>query len=137
MSFQISDTVANAMLDSIETTLGTAPLLRLYSGAEPALCSTARSGTKLVEMTLPSDWMANASGRSKAKSGTWSASGLAGAGAGTNAGYYSIMDSTGTTCHLQGNVTATGGGGDMTLDNINIAQNQVVTVTGYTLGTGN
>ncbi len=32
-------------------------------------------------------------------------------------GHYEIMDSTGTVCHEQGTVTATGGGGDMTVVN--------------------
>jgi hypothetical protein len=95
---QFSDAVRNAMLDSFETTTGAAPILRIHSGAMPANCAAARTGTKLVEMTLPSDWMGNASGGTKSKSGTW-------AGSGTNAGYvgyYSIMDPAGTTCHAQG-----------------------------------
>ena len=55
-----------------------------------------------------------------------------GAAAG-NAGHFRIYQSNGTTAHMQGSITATGGGGDMTLDNINIAVAQVVTVTGFTL----
>jgi hypothetical protein len=47
------------------------------------------------------------------------------------------MDSGGTVCHMQGTVTATGGGGDMTIDNTSIASGQSVTVTGFTLTEGN
>lgn len=135
MAVQLSVSARNARLDQIETTIGTAPLLRLYSGAMPADCATAASGTKLVETTLPSDWMANAASGSKAKSGTWSSAAVAGAP--TNAGYFRIYDSTGTTCHIQGTVTATGGGGDMTLDNISIAAGQTVAITTFTLTDAN
>ena len=37
------------------------------------------------------------------------------------------------TAHIQGSVTATGGGGDMTLDNTSIASGQTVTITSFTL----
>lgn len=133
MTIQLSTAVRNAMLDAIETTIGTAPLLRLWSGALPANCAAADAGSKLVEMTLPLDWMNNASGGQKTLLGTWSSTGLAAAGTGTNALYYRIMDSTGTTCHEQGTVTATGGGGDLTLDNASIANGQTVTITTKTL----
>lgn len=135
MAVQLSVGVRNARLDQLETTVGTAPLLRLYSGSMPADCATAATGSKLVETTLPSDWMANASSGSKAKSGTWSSAAVAGAP--TNAGYFRIYDSTGTNCHFQGTVTATGGGGDLTLDNISIATGQTVTINTFTLTDGN
>lgn len=133
MTVNLSTAVRNAELDTIETTVGTAPQLLIYSGTKPTACSTAASGTLLATLTLPSDWMAAAASGSKAKTGTWSGTGSA---AGT-AGYFRIMDSTGTTCHLQGAITATGGGGDMTLDNTSIASGQTITVNSFTLGAGN
>jgi hypothetical protein len=48
------------------------------------------------------------------------------------AGYFSIMTANGNI-YVQGNCTVTAGGGDLTLDNTNIAVNQVVNVTGFTL----
>jgi cytochrome c5 len=134
MSVNLSTTVRNARLDAIETAISTAPLLRIYSGTKPTACADAATGTLLAEMTLPSDWLAAASSGSKAKSGTWSD---ASANAAGTAGYFRIYDSTGTTCHAQGTVTATGGGGDMTLDNTSIASGQVVTITSFTLTDGN
>ena len=128
MSIQLSVAVRNARLDAIETTIGTSPILRIRTGAPPASCATADSGTILAEMTLPSDWMAAASSGSKAKSGTWQDT--SGNAAGT-AAHYRIYDSAGTTCHEQGTVTATGGGGDMELDNTSIAVGQQVTITTY------
>jgi hypothetical protein len=134
MSVQLSVAVRNARLDAIETIVGTAPILEIRSGAPPADCATADSGTLLASMTLPSDWAAAASSGSKAKSGTWSD---ASANATGTAGHWRLKDSGGTTCHAQGTVTATGGGGDMTLDNVSIASAQPVTVNTFTLTDAN
>lgn len=134
MTIQLSTTVRNARLDAIETTIGTSAILRIRTGAAPANCGTADSGTILAEMTLPSDWMAAASGGSKALSGTWQDASANNAG---TAGHFRIYDSAGTVCHLQGTVTATGGGGDMTLDNTTMNAGQQVSITSFTLTDGN
>lgn len=62
MAIQLSVAARNARLDSIETTISTAAKLRIYSGAMPADCATAASGTLLCEMTLP---------RSRWRCGDW------------------------------------------------------------------
>lgn len=134
---QFGDLVRNARLDAFETATGTAPKLRLMSGAMPVNCATADSGTLLCEMGLPADYMSPAATGSKVKLGVWSGVGDAGAGAGTNAGYFRIKNTAGTVVHCQGDVTATGGGGAMTLDNLSIASGQTVTVTTFTLTDGN
>lgn len=133
MAIQISVAVRNARLDSIETTVGTAPYLDLRTGAQPSDCAQSDSGTELSHTQLPSDWMAAASSGSKAKEGTWSGTGAA---AGT-AAHFRIKDSTDTTCHMQGSVTATGGGGDMELNNTTIAISQTITYNTFTLTDGN
>ena len=134
MALQYSVAVRNAQLDALETTVGTAPILEIRSGSPPADCATADSGTLLASMTLPSDWMAAASSGSKAKSGTWTD---ASANATGTAGHWRIKDSGGTTCHAQGTVTATGGGGDLTLDNTSIASGQAVTISTFAITAGN
>ena len=128
MALQFSTTYRNAMLDQFETVVGTGPVLKIYTGTAPANCGTAASGTVLVSMTLPSDWMADASGGSKSKSGTWS---ITATGTGT-AGYFRIYDSTSTTCHAQGNCGISGGGYDLELDNTSIAVNQTVSISTFT-----
>ena len=130
---QFSTSGRNAALDAIETAIGPSPIMRIRSGAAPANCAAPRSGTVLATLNLPSDWLAAASGGSKAKSGTWEDT--SGDATGT-AGHFEVMDSTGTTCHIQGTVTATLGGGDLTLDNTSIASGQAVTITGFTLTAG-
>jgi hypothetical protein len=131
MAFQFSVAARNAALDAIETAVGTGPTLTIRTGAVPANCGAARTGTVLATLVLPSDWLAAASGGSKTLAGTWQD---AAADATGTAAHFSIDQ--GATCHIQGTVTATGGGGDMTLDNVSIATGQQVTVTAFTLTAG-
>lgn len=131
MALQYSTSVRNNQLDQVEASAGTSARLRIYTGSVPANCAAAATGTLLVDMTLPSDWMAAASAGSKGKSGTWQ---VTASGAGT-AGYFRVWDSSVTTCHLQG--TTGIGSGDLQLDNTNIASPQSVTINGFTLTAGN
>jgi hypothetical protein len=134
MAVQLSTSVRNARLDAIETAVGTSAILKVRTGSAPANCGTADSGTVLATLNLPSDWMAAASGGSKSLSGTWED--LSADNTGT-AAHFRLYASDGTTCHLQGTVTATGGGGDMTVDNTSFASGQQFTVTSFTLTDGN
>jgi hypothetical protein len=134
MAIQLSTTVRNARLDQIETTVSTAPILTIRTGAQPANCAAANSGTVLATMTLPSDWMGNAAAGAKALAGTWQD--LTADNAGT-AAHFRIHDSSATTCHMQGSVTATAGGGDIELNNTSITAGQQVTITAFTLTDGN
>lgn len=133
MAHQYSVAVRNAALDARQTTIGTSPVLKLFSGAEPANCGAADPSGLLATLTLPSTWMAAASGGVKAKSGSWTGAGSTG---GTVASYR-IYDSGLVACHVQGSVTATGGGGDMTVDNAVIANAQAITVNSYQWTAGN
>lgn len=131
MTIQFSSQVRNGMLDAIEVAIGASAKLQLWSGAQPANCGTTASGTKLAEYSLASDWAAAASGGVKAL--------IIGGGISTTAlangtvGYYRFTDSTGssTSCHEQGSVTATGGGGDMTIDNPTVTSGQTINVTAF------
>lgn len=133
MAFQFSTSARNAALDAIETAVGTSAILKIRSGSVPASVATADAGTVLATLNLPSDWLAAASSGSKSKSGTWED--LSADATGT-AAHFRIYASDGTTAHIQGTVTATGGGGDMTLDNTSIASAQAITITSFTLTAG-
>lgn len=134
MTVQLSVACRNARLDAIETTVGTSAVLKIRTGAQPANCAAADAGTVLATLTLPSDWLAAASGGSKAMSGTWADSSADAAG---TAAHWRLYASDGTTCHGQGSVTATGGGGDLTVDNAVFAAGQSFSVTGFALTDGN
>lgn len=134
MTLQYSSTVRNAKLDAVETAIGTSAILKIRTGSVPATCATADSGTVLATCNLPSDWMAAASGGTKAKNGTWEDTSADATG---TAAHFRIYDSGGTTCHIQGTVTATGGGGDMTVDSTSFTAGQAFSVTTFTLTAGN
>lgn len=134
MAVQLSTAVRNARLDAIETAIGVSAVLKIRTGAPPANCGAADSGTVLASITCPSDWLAAASGGSKALSGTWQD---ASADATGTAAHFRLYASDGTTCGMQGTVTITGGGGDMTVDNTSFAAAQVFNVTSFTLTDGN
>lgn len=136
MTIQLSVAARNARLDAFETLLiaaGNDAILEIRTGAQPASCATADSGTVLATVALPDDPFAAASSGSKAKSGTWEDASADNTG---TAAHFRIKDHAGT-CHMQGSVTATGGGGDMTVDNTSFASAQVFTITGFTLTDGN
>lgn len=133
-AMQYGTAVKNARLDAVESTIGTSAVLKIYTGSMPANCAAAATGTVLATMSLPSDWMGAASAGVKSLSGTWSDSSADASG---TAGYFRILDSTATTCGIQGTVTATGGGGDLTLDNTSIASAQLVQINSFSLTAGN
>lgn len=133
----IQDSVAvrNAMLDAMETAIGTSPVLELRSGSPPANCAAADTGTLLAQITLPSDWLSAAAAGAKSKNGTWS-----GTGAATGVvGHFRLKDSgSPDTCHQQGTVGPTGSPTyDMTIDNVNVASGQAISVTSYVRTRGN
>ena len=134
MAFQLSVAVRNARLDAIETAIGASAVLKIRTGAPPANCAAADAGTVLATLALPADWMAGASGGTKALTGTWQDASADAAG---TAAHFRLYASDGTTCHAQGTVTATGGGGDMTVDNTNFAAGQSFSVSSFTLTEGN
>lgn len=133
MSFQFSTAGRNAGLDAIFTAIGASAILKIRTGAVPANVAAADSGTVLATLNLPSTYMAAASGGSKSKTGTWEDLSADAAG---SAGHFRLYASDGTTCHIQGTITATGGGGDMTLDNVVIAAAQAITITAFTVTAG-
>src|SRR6188474_743100 len=134
MAIQLSTAVRNGRLDAIESVIGASAVMKIFTGAQPANCAAANSGTVLATLALPSDYLAAASSGSKAKSGTWSD---ASADATGTAAHFRIYASDGTTCGLQGSVTATGGGGDLTVNNVSFASTQPFEVTSFSLTDAN
>ncbi len=128
MTIQMSTALRNARLDAIETLVGTSAKIKMFTGAPPANCAAADTGTLLAQWNLGSDWAANASGGTKSLSATPLSTT---ASAGGDVGYYRIYASDGATCHMQGTVTATGGGGDATVDNVTFSAGQTVNITSW------
>jgi hypothetical protein len=131
MAIQYAVECNNAALDAKEATIGTAPTLEGWSGTKPAHCADADTGTKIASGVLPSDWLTAADAGVKSKAGTWTLTGLAAAGGGTNLDYFRITK--GGTCYMQGSITLIGDGGEMQVNNRNIALNQIATVDSFVM----
>jgi hypothetical protein len=94
----------------------------------PANCAASATGTLLGTIDVPSDWLGAASGGAKALAGSWTTT----AAATGTAGHWRVV--VGSTCHAQGTITATGGGGDLALNSTSVsAVGQQITVTSFTL----
>jgi len=136
MAIQFRVDTRNAMLDAIEVEAGASCCLEIRTGAAPANCGLASTGTILVTIDLPADWMAAAAAGAKAKSGAWQD---ASADATGTAAHFRIYDSQAvkdeTTCFMQGTVDQ--GAGDLSLDDKTIVETQLVTITGFTITAGN
>jgi hypothetical protein len=119
----------DAVADRADAGAGAATL-EIREGAQPADADDAATGTVLATFTLNDPAFDAASGGScaldvdPAISDTADASGTA--------GWFRIKDSNGVTV-VDGDITATGGGGDIELDNTSINSGQTVNITGYTL----
>lgn len=106
------------------TGTATAPRVQIWTGALPANCAAAATGTKIVDMPVPADWAAQAANGAKVLAGVWSVAALAGGAP----GYYRMVDGATGACDEQGDVTAAGGGGAMTVDNMTVALGQTFAV---------
>ena len=128
MALQFSTTLRNAMLDQIETTIGTSAVLKIRTGAAPANCGTADSGTVLATITLASDWAAAASGGTKALSGL-PVSDTSADNTGEGA-HWRLYASDGTTCHMQGTYGTSGT--DIVGDSTSFTAGQAFNITAWT-----
>jgi len=127
---QFSTPARNAAIDAMETAIGTAPTLRIRTGAAPANCAAARTGTILAQVELAANWLADAVNGSKAGAAIPEFAAIADG----TAGHFEIMQ--GAVCHVQGSVTATGAGGIMQLGSTAISTGQLVRINALTLSAG-
>jgi len=132
MAIQLSEAVRNARIDAIESTIGATAVLRIRTGAQPASCTAADTGTVLATLTLPANWMADASGGSADLTGTWTD---ASADATGTADHFRLYNAAGTACGLQGSVGTAAE--DLVVDNDSFAAGQSFTITSFVLTDGN
>jgi hypothetical protein len=128
MALQFSTTVRNGMLDAIETGTGVSAVLRIRTGAQPANCAAADSGTALASITLAADWAAAAAAGAKSWSGlpvTDASADATGTGA-----HFRLYASDGTTCHVQGTYGTSGT--DIVGDSVSFTAGQTFNITAWT-----
>lgn len=143
LTVSCSTGLANAQLDRLfnggSGTNFESGKLQIWSGSAPAV-NAAPTGTKVWEFALDgSDAVAAASGKAASINGTVQANALASVDMTSSGGYWRLVKSgdagTNNTTdeRLQGSVTATGGGGDMTLQNMNVASGQNIALSTKTI----
>lgn len=133
MTVRIATAVRNAMVDAVKTLIdgGSGPgKIRIYTGSQPAGPGSAAVGTLLAEIPFADpSFGASATGSAAADvtpvlTATASQSGTA--------GWLRILDSNDVAL-IDGSVTATGAGGDFTLNSTVVTSGLAVSVTGLTL----
>lgn len=141
MAFRISAGLAQTILTSGLAAAfdGGTARINIYSGAQPATAATAASGTLLGTLTPGSDAMAAPSANSVAFNAIAADSSADATG---TAGCYRVY-LTGDTApgsagnatdrRMDGNITATGGGGDMTLDSVSVVLSAPINITSFTI----
>lgn len=134
MTLGLSTTLRNNRLDQIRALIDagvSAGLLRIYDGARPA--TGGAPTTKLAELTLSDPCAPGAAGGQL----TLSAIGadLTADATGT-ATWFRIVDSAGNFV-MDGSVTATGGGGDITFNTVAFVAGAQVTITSAVFTEGN
>lgn len=131
MAFRLATSARNAAANGIVGLLDAGPAagtIEVRTGAQPATPNTAATGTLLVTFTLSDPAFGAAANGVATAAAIAAATGVA---AGT-AGWFRGLDSTGAAV-VDGSVTATGGGGDMTMNTTTISVGLTVNVTGFTV----
>jgi hypothetical protein len=135
MALGYATALRNAQLDQVTARMDAgsgAALLRIYDGSRPATGGSATTLLAQLTLTDPS--------ASSASSGVLTLSSIAqdaSADATGTATWFRIVQSDGSTHVMDGSVTATGGGGDLTLNSTSITTGGTVSVTSFTITAGN
>lgn len=128
MSITLTSTCANAEADATARLLDSG-LIKIYSGTVPANASASiGAAVLLATLTFSSTSAPGASGGVMTASAITSDSSADATGA---ASFFRATKSDGTVL-MQGTVTATGGGGDMTLPTTAVVATEVVSCSSFT-----
>jgi hypothetical protein len=135
MALRFSTRLRNARLQAIEDTISTGARLEIRAGARPATLAGEDTGALLALIALPSDFLDAPAGGVTDLNGTWEDLTADGTGI---AGYFRIYPAgSPSLADMDGTITATGGGGDMEVDNTSFNAGQSFTITLFQLTDGN
>lgn len=125
MAIRLPDASRNAMADALTLLVNTggAGSIQIRTGAQPA-AGGAATGTLLATVALAADAFGNAAAGTAALVDPPAVTGVA-AG---DAGWFRVLSGAAATVY-DGNVTATGGGGDMQLSTVTISVGVSVDIT--------
>lgn len=131
MTTRISTGARNAAVNAI-TALLNGGKVEIRTGSQPASVGTAATGTLLATLPLSATAFATASNGSASANAITSDTAADASGA---AGWFRGYDSAAGGV-IDGSITATGGGGDMTLATVSIVQDGTVSMTAWTISLG-
>lgn len=123
----IRNIMCDAIVDSLDAGAG-AGTIAIRSGSRPALPTDTATGTLLVTITCQDP----AFGAASSGAATISDPVAVNAVATGTASWFRAFDSNAAVC-FDGSVTATGGGGDLTLASTSITSGQPIDITGGTI----
>ena len=129
MAVRFSTGIRNLWAQQLEQSAGPSALLRLSSGLPPAIPEDPDSGTLLVGIVLPADWLTGPSSGQVDLLGVWSGTAIAIG----DIGYFRIKNAAGTVCLMQGTVDEPGLGADMEIDFRGVAVGQLVICSFFSL----
>ena len=132
MATRISVAAQNASVNALTALLNVASAaghVKIYTGTQPASVATAATGTLLSTLTLSVTAFGSASNGTATANAITSDTNAAASG---TAGWFRAFDSAGTAV-IDGSVTATGGGGDMTLNSTSIVAGGTVACSSWTI----
>lgn len=120
----------NGVVDSLDG--GSPGYIEIRTGSQPATVGTAATGTLLGTLTLSNPAFGNATTASPAVATANAITSDSSADATGTAGWFRAYTSGGTGV-IDGSITATGGGGDLTLDSVSIVAGGVIAITSWTV----
>lgn len=128
MTIRISTGLRNQLANSVGGSFDS-DTLEIRVGTQPASADDTVSGSLLVQMTLPADAFGAANAGAIQKNGTWQDTSANDTGI---AGWFRLKNGD-DTLRIDGSVTVTGGGGNLTLNSISIVAGGTVTVTSFSI----
>ncbi len=133
MAVRISTASRNAMADAIvdRIDLGSSPpgVVKIYTGTQPAGPDSAATGTLLATLTFSNPAFGAASAGVATASAITSDTNVDATG---TAGWFRIQDGNGVGI-IDGNITATSGGGDAEFDDINFVAGGTAAISSMTV----
>lgn len=133
MTLRYNSALRTAQATAIATEAGSGAQIKLYTGTQPASVAAAVTGTLLGTLVVAGTFGTAATGVLTFNTVT---SDTSADNPGT-AGWFRVMKSDGTTGVLDGAITATGGGGDMTLNTTTVTAGGTIAISSGTITVGN
>lgn len=131
MTIRLATATRNALATAVSTLVDAGPAagtVKIYTGSQPATADTAESGTLLATVALGDPAFGAVSNGVITAADPVAVTAVA---SGT-AGWFRVEDSTGANVY-DGSVTATGGGGDMTLATTAVTSGLSIDITSLTV----